>query len=430
MSEAENSRKSPQNPPALAVGRFSVSVGEAIRRITADVEPLSAETVSLDAAHGRILAAELTALLSQPPFPSSAVDGYAVRAGDAAPGARLLVAGESAAGQGFPGRLQPGQAIRIFTGAPLPAAADAVVMQERARRHGLVVDGSVVDGPVVEILEAAQPGGFIRPLGSDFRAGDALLHAGCKLSASNLMLAASMNRAEIPVRRQPEVAILATGDELVAPGRTPGPGQIIASTPCGLAPLARSAGGRPRLLGVARDRLDSLHAALDEAEGADILLTVGGTGQGDHDLLREALAQRGFIAAFHQVAMQPGKSTLFGRLGPQRALCAPGSPTAALLCARLFLVPLIAALLGARAHPEDPATATLAAPLPANGERQRYIPAVLTLDGEGNRVAAPLGAPGLSGAALLSRADGFILRPPFAAATAPGAHVSVLDMAC
>jgi molybdopterin molybdotransferase len=396
-----------------------ISVHEAIVRITADIEPLPVEYVPLEEAHGRALAQDLAATLTQPPFPASAMDGYAVRAADlSTPPARLTVVGEAAAGRGFAGCVGPGQAVRIFTGAPIPDGADAVVMQELVRR----LDDQA------EFRRPTTNGAFIRPRGFDFREGDALLRAGRRLTARDLMLAASMNHAMLPVRRQPEVAILATGDELVQPGQTPGPWQIVASASYGLAAMARSAGSRPRLLEIARDRLDSIEARLDEAAGADVLLTVGGAAEGDYDLVGQALKRRGFVMRFSKVAMQPGKSTVFGRIGARRALGAPGNPVAALMCARVFLYPLIACLLGLPPTAEAPGVAILAADLPANGERQHYMRALLTPTVTGERSAAPLTSQDSSLTALLSQANGLIVRPPFAAAAAAGSRVPVLDL--
>jgi molybdopterin molybdotransferase len=396
-----------------------VSVDEALVRITSGVEPTASERVALEDAHGRTLAQDLAATLTQPPFAVSAMDGYAVRSADVtASPARLTVIGESSAGRGFSGSLRPGQAVRIFTGAALPQSADAVVMQEHARR----------DGDTVEFLQPARSGDFIRPEGFDFRQGDVLLHAGRKLTARDLVLAASMNHASLPARRAPVVAILATGDELATPGDVPGPWQIVSSTSYGLAAMVRSAGGKPKLLGVAKDALDSLDARLAEAENADILLTIGGAADGDYDLVHEALSRRGFIASFRKVAMQPGKATLFGRIGSQRVLGAPGNPAAALMCARVFLYPLIAALLGAPAPTPLRTTAALGAGLPANGERQLYMRATLSVGADGVEIATPLRSQDSSQTTLLSQANCLIVRAPFAPAIEAGRRTPVLDI--
>jgi molybdopterin molybdotransferase len=396
-----------------------VSVCEAIARMTSGVEPLPAESVPLEEAQGRTLASDVAATLTQPPFAVSAMDGYAVRSADtAAPPARLAVTGESSAGHGFTGRLAPGQAVRVFTGAPLPEGADAVMMQERARR----------DGGCVEILEAVPQGSFIRPKGFDFREGDALLRTGRKLTARDLVLAASMNCAALPVRRKPVIAILSTGDELAPPGSRPGPWQIIASASYGLAAMVRSAGGEPRLLGIAADRLDSLEVHLAEAEGADVLVTIGGAADGDYDLVQQALTRRGFILDFRKVAMQPGKSAMSGRIGAQRVLAAPGNPAAALLCARVLLYPLIASLLGQSPSAAGRATAVLAASLPANGPRQHYMRALLTRSETGEAVATPLGSQDSSQTAPLSQASCLIVRPPFAPSTPAGRRAPILNI--
>jgi molybdopterin molybdotransferase len=400
------------SPPDAA---SPISVYEAIIRITSDVEPLPAETVALEEALGRTLAQDLAAKLTLPPFAASAMDGYAVRSSDGA--ARRVVVGEASAGKAFAGRVELGQAVRIFTGAPLPDGADAVVMQEQVKR----------DGDGVEVSEIPAEGDFVRPEGRDFRKGDVLLRAGRKLTASDVMLAASMNFAALPVRRRPVVAILSTGDELTAPGGTPGPWRIAASASYGLAAVVHGAGGQAKLLGIAADRLDSLEARLAFSDGADVVVTIGGAADGDYDLVHEALTRRGFVMDFRKVAMQPGKSTLFGRLGAQRALGVPGSPAAALICARIFLYPLIASLLG-RSPPKERITATLAVDLPANGSRQRYMHALLTHSESGETAAAPLRSRDGSQTAQLSQSNCVIVRPPFAPLAPAGTRAPILDM--
>jgi len=394
-----------------------LSVDDALARLLAGVDGLPAENVPLTEAHGRVLAAPLVARLTQPPFDASAMDGYAVRAADAGSvGARLKVIGESAAGRGFGGRIEVGEALRIFTGAPLPAGADAVVIQEDTRR----------EGDAVIISQASFAGENVRPMGNDIRAGAALFPAGRRLGARDLMLVASSGHGAVSVARRPTVAILATGDELVPPGETPGPDQIVSSIPVGLAGMVAAAGGEPRLMGIARDSLADLDAKIAAAGEADILVTIGGASVGDHDLVQKALTARGLSLAFWRIAMRPGKPLMYGRLGGQRVLGLPGNPVSAALCAQIFLLPLIRALQGGRAV-RPTTVGVLAEPLEANGPRQHYMRARIVEAGPPPRVAAlPRQDSSLVG--VLAEADCLIVVPPGAPAQAAGTQVTVLQL--
>jgi len=392
-------------------------VDEALARLLDGVAPLPAEAVPLLAAHGRVLAAPLSARLTQPPFDASAMDGYAVRALDAAvAGARLSVIGEAAAGRSLGGRLEAGQAVRIFTGAPMPAGADAVVIQEDTGR----------DGETVIINQATIVGENIRPTGNDFKAGAALFPAGRRLSARDLMLAASSGHGSLSVSRRPRVALLPTGDELVPPGTTPGPDQIVSSIPTGLSGMIASAGGEAILLGIARDTLADLDAKITNAADADILVTIGGASVGDHDVVQKALTARGLSLAFWRIAMRPGKPLMFGRLGGQRVLGLPGNPVSATLCAQIFLLPLIRALQGAPAI-IPPTTGVLAEPLPANGPRQHFLRARIARPGSPPQVGSlPRQDSSLVG--VLAEADCLIVQPANSPALPAGAEVAVLGL--
>ncbi len=257
-------------------------VDEALARILDGVTPTEPESVSILDAAGRVLAEDVAAKLTQPPFAASAMDGYAVIAADlAAIPARLKVVGTSAAGRGHRGRLAAGEAVRIFTGAPLPEGADTVVIQENTER----------DGDDVIVREPAKPAANVRARGADFTQGQVLLRRGRALDAHALTLAAAMGHETLTVRRRPVIAILATGDELVPPGTTPGPDQIVSSNPIGLAAIAAGAGGTPHLLGIAKDTKAAIEAKIAEAEGADVLVTIGGASVGDHDLVAPALSR-------------------------------------------------------------------------------------------------------------------------------------------
>jgi molybdopterin molybdotransferase len=395
----------------------ALSVAEALQEILHDVEPTAAEAVPIGQAAGRVLAARLAARLTQPPFDAAAMDGYAVRAADVAQlPARLKVIGQAAAGHSYGGRVGMGEAVRIFTGAPMPDGADAIVIQENTVRGGDFV-----------IVREGQPDpGYIRPRGFDFREGEALLEAGRRLGPREIALAAAMGHAAVPVRRRPVVAMLATGDELVPPGELPGPGRIVSSNPLGVAALAAQAGAEPRQLGIARDTRDSLEQHLEQSKGADILVTIGGASVGEHDLVVPVLKERGITLAFWKIDMRPGKPLMFGRLGAQRVLGLPGNPVSALICGRVFLVPLIRALLGLP-H-EDPAArqACLAEPIEANGPRQHYMRAGLRLRADGTLEAVPARSQDSSLLAPLAAADALLIRPPHAPALPAGADVSVL----
>src|SRR5215216_2042993 len=301
-------------------------VAEALEEVLAGVEPLAAEDASLSEAHGRVLAADLQALRTQPPANVSAMDGYAVRGADVASApARLKVIGEVAAGRPFAGEVGPGQAARIFTGGVLPPGADTVVIQELTER----------ESDVVIVTAATSPRRNVRPQGLDFTAGETLLLRGQRLTSRSLALAAAMNYPTVPVHRRPKVAMLATGDELVAPGSAAGPGQIVYSNGFALGALIRNEGADLADLGIVGDHLGSTVAAISRARrwGADVLVTAGGASVGEYDLVQQALTSLGLKLAFWKVALRPGKPLLHGRIGDMRVLGVPGNPVSAFVCA-------------------------------------------------------------------------------------------------
>jgi molybdopterin molybdotransferase len=363
-----------------------------------------------------VLTEPLVASLTQPPFDASAMDGYAVRGADIARlPATLRVIGESAAGRGFDGKIGTGEAVRIFTGAPIPGGADAIVIQENTAR----------DGDRVTVREGTTDTGHIRPRGGDFRAGEVLLAAGRKLSARDITLAAAMGYAALPVRRPPVVAIVATGDELVLPGVTPGPDQIVCSNTFGIAGMVRAAGGTPRLLGIARDTAESLGELISHAAGADILITVGGASVGDHDLVGPVLASRGLALDFWRIAMRPGKPLMYGRLDRQHVVGLPGNPVSSLVCTRLFVIPLVRALLGLEPEPARPIEARVAVPLAANGPRAHYMRGTARHAADG-LVVTPIANQDSSLMRPLADADCLLVRPIAAPALAAGSRVPIL----
>ncbi|MDN5926279.1 MAG: molybdopterin molybdotransferase MoeA [Hyphomicrobiales bacterium] len=390
----------------------------ALERLLAGAEPLDKEDVPVGEAAGRVLAEPLAALRTQPPFNASAMDGYAIRAEDiAALPARLRVIGAAPAGKRYSGTVGKGQAVRIFTGAPVPDGADAILLQEVAR---------VVDDDLVEALETVAQGRHIRRAGLDFAVGEALLAAGRVLDPAALSLAAAANHASVPVIRRPLVAIIATGDELLPPGSRPGPDQIIASNGYGVAAIARDAGAEILDLGIVPDDRELLAAALHRAldARADILVTLGGASVGEHDLVREVLTAEGMTFDFWKIAMRPGKPLMSGRLGKTRALGLPGNPVSSMVGSHLFLVPLISRL-GGRPYNPDIRDARLATAMPGNDRRRDYVRAATEETPEG-LVARPFGIQDSSMLKTLAAANCLIVREPHAPAAAAGDPCKVL----
>ncbi len=397
-----------------------ISVEEALQRIVKNFAPLPAETVSVSDAFGRVLAADVRARVTQPPHAVSAMDGYAVRAADVATVPAILkVIGAVPAGGLFDGAVGPGEAVRIFTGAPLPQGADAIVIQE---------DTEAAEGRVT-VKESSPLGHYVRPAGLDFALGDTGPRAGRLLNARDVGLIAAMNHPWVQVRRRPRVAILATGDEVVMPGEPMGPSQIVSSNGLALAAFVRACGGEPLQLGIAPDNEHQLGELAAGAKGADLLLTAGGASVGEHDLVQKVLGEQGLQLDFWRIAMRPGKPLMFGQLGGTPLLGLPGNPVSAMVCSVLFARPALNALLGLAvpAHPVQ--QMVLGADLKANDRRQDYLRATIAPNGDGRRKATPYGRQDSSMLALLAAAQGLIVRPPEAPAAAQGDLVEVLSFA-
>jgi molybdopterin molybdotransferase len=359
------------------------------------VSVLPVEHVPLGRAAGRVLAEPVAARRDQPPFDASSMDGYAVKSAEAELHGMFRVIGESAAGHGFAGKVGAGQAVRIFTGAPMPEGADFVVIQEDITRRGDVI--TITDTPGRKTN--------VRPRGGDFRAGDSI-DAPRLLRPADIALLAAMHVAQVPVRRRPVVALISTGDELVMPDDTPGADQITVSNTFGLAAMLGDAGAEVRILPIARDRAESLETALNLAQDADLIVTIGGASVGDHDLVGQVAQGAGLERSFYKIAMRPGKPLMAGRLGGSALVGLPGNPVSAMVCGHIFILPMLRVMAGF--PPEAPILrrATLSEDLPENGPREHYMRAVRdgeTIHAFNDQDSAMLG--------LLSRADALIRRP-------------------
>lgn len=388
-----------------------LSYEEAVHRLVAAAALLPTESVGLGEAAGRVLAADVTARLTQPPFAASAMDGYAIRFANLAGPWRVI--GESAAGSGFQGKVGRGEAVRIFTGAPVPEGSDTVMVQEDTARQGdrLTLTG---EGPPHE-------GAHIRPAGKDFRAGDVLIAAGTCIGPRHIGLAAAGGHAVVEVRRRPRVALIATGNELVPPGIVPAAEQIVSSNGVMLAALFRDAGADVTDHGILPDDLDAITHAIRRAD-CDLLVTIGGASVGDHDYVQDALLAAGAEIDFWKVAIKPGKPLIAGSIGDARVLGLPGNPVSAYVCAVLFALPILRRMAGIAAAPEM-TEARLRAPLPANGNRRDHLRARLTAAGV---EAFPTQDSSMLG--VLAAANALIVRPPGAPAAEAGEMVPVLAL--
>ncbi|WP_373503011.1 gephyrin-like molybdotransferase Glp [Aestuariivirga sp.] len=394
-------------------------VEHARARILKGVKPLGPERVKLEDSLGRILAGPVKARRNQPPFNASAMDGYAVLSSDvASTPVSLKVIGVSAAGHRFRGVVRSGETVRIFTGAPVPKGADAVVIQENV---------AVQTKPYVSVLQSVKPEQNIRGAGLDFSRGDVLVPAGTRLNARDIGLAAAANAAIVAVRRKPVVALIATGDELVLPGAAPSPDQIISSNSHALAAMARSFGAEVINMGIIPDKLAVTERAIRRAREADILITTGGASVGDHDYVQEALKNSGVNIAFWKIAMRPGKPFMYGRRKGQHVLGLPGNPVSALVCARLFLKPLLDAMLGLP-ESDDLEDARLAAAMKENDGRQDYVRATLDIAPDGARTVRPFSKQDSSMQRTFRESHALIVRPPLAPAVHEGDVVKILRL--
>jgi molybdopterin molybdotransferase len=355
----------------------AVSVSEALALIERAARPLAPERIPIGEACGRVLAEPVVAAVDQPPFRSSAMDGYAVRFADASPGAQLRLVGEAAAGSPFAGRVGEGEAVRIFTGGVVPEGADHVVIQEETERGA----------QTVTIAAAQKAPSNVRAAGVDFRAGAIVKPRGARLSAIDLALIASANVADLAVARRPRLGFFDNGDELVEPGRPLSPGKIVGSLRFALEALIGEFGAEPLYLGRAPDRRVAIAEKFSEPR-LDAVIAVGGASVGDHDHMRGAFADCGGALLFEKVSVKPGKPTWFGRIGERLVLGLPGNPASATVCAMLFARPLIAKMCGAPSRPIF-VTARLDGEIDAAGARESYLRAAAFGDADGALIAAP-----------------------------------------
>jgi len=393
-----------------------LSVAEAQARVLAGLTPLPPEDVPLAQACGRVLAANVHARVTNPPCDVSAMDGYAVRHSSRD---SFNVIGEAQAGGHFAGTVGEGDAVRIFTGAPVPSGADSIMIQENVERRGDLI--RLLEGNLI------QPGKHIRRAGLDFKRGDILLKAGRRLRARDVALAAAMNCPTLSCARRPRIAILATGDELVLPGEVPGPDQIISSSPSGLGAEIESWGGIAVPLGIARDTVEDIRAKLSDAGTFDVVITIGGASVGDYDLVQSALAPE-LNVDFWKIAMRPGKPLVSGTFRGVPFLGLPGNPVSAFVCSLLFLKPAIMHLTGCLEAPNQLVPATLTQPMAANDVRQDYCRATLAQDEDGRLMVTPLPVQDSGMLRFLATADALIVRPPHEAARPAGSTVQVLRL--
>jgi len=394
-----------------------IPVVEALKTILADLQPVAVEEIPVISGLGRVLAEDVSANLTYPPSDISAMDGYAVKAADTSPSpASFQQIGVSQAGSGFGGTISNGETVRIFTGAPIPDGADAVVIQENTE----------TDGTIINVRESVSAGSFVRSAGLDFSTGEIMRRAGDRLTARDLGMLAAANIAVLPVYRKPRVAYLATGDELVMPGGDLGPDQIISSNSIAMDAYIRAFGGEPVSLGIARDTADSLRDALSGMKDIDLLVTMGGASVGDFDLVQSVMGDEGLELGFYKVAMRPGKPLIFGNFKGVPMLGLPGNPVSASVTALLFMGPAINRLSGGTGETAV-RRARLGRDLPANDRRQDYLRATLTHDETGALVATPFERQDSSMMKRLADSECLVVRPPHADAAENGAEVEIVS---
>ena len=396
-----------------------ISVDEAREKIFQDLIPVGTEVVPINAALGRVIVEDIHPRRTQPPTDMSAMDGFAVRAVDVKTvPVTLKIVGEVAAGGCFTGVIKTGEAVRIFTGAPLPAGADTIIIQEDTE----------FDAGQVTVKEEAAKGTYVRPAGLDFKEGQIGLVAPRRLTARDIGLLAAMNIPWVTVRRKPVIALLSTGDELVRPGEPVGESQIISSNSLLIGAMIEAAGATALDLGIARDTEADIREKARSARSADMLVTLGGASVGDHDLIQPALASDGLNVDFWRIAMRPGKPLMFGQLKGQPLLGLPGNPVSGMVCSLLFLLPALDALVGLPPQRPPQLPARLAHDLKANDQREDYMRAEIIGMENGIPVVRLFDRQDSSMLSVLAAADCLVMREPLASALPKGSEIMMIPL--
>ena len=393
-----------------------ISVAEALDRVLKLVRPAGCETIPLAEAAGRILAEHVIAERDQPPFNASAMDGYAIRSQDMETRDQFEVVGEAPAGRAFEGAVEPGQTVRIFTGARIPDGCDRVIIQEDVHREGTRIG----------LKSGYDDNSYVRRAGGDFRRG-ARLEAPTRLTPARLSLAAAMNAGTVVVRKRPVVAFIPNGDELAMPGERLQADEVVASNAFGLRAILEAAGAKFRSLPIARDSFVSLSAAFEFAEGADLIVTSGGASVGDYDLVRQTAGKLGMQSEFYKVAMRPGKPLMAGRLDGAPIVGLPGNPVSSLVCGYVFLVPAVRAMLGLPSGPLPRSNGILASPIGPNGPREHYMRAERS-DPNNPSVLRVFEKQDSSLISVLADADALAVRPPGQGPLSAGDPISYISL--
>ena len=404
-----------------------MKVDEARTRILASMPLMPGEEISIINGLGRITHGDIISRRTQPPLALSSMDGYAVRFSDVQEiPSKLTRVGSAPAGRAYPNALNRNEAVRIFTGGPIPVGADTIVIQENVDAE------SENDGANLQVNQQPTKGQYIRSAGLDFQMGELGIKAGRKLTARDIGLAAAMNVPWMSVRRRPKVAILATGDEIVRPGDNINPHQIVSSNSYTLAALIKAAGGEPIILGIAPDTIEGIQSFFETEIGADLIITTGGASVGQHDLIQKALVKdsfgtNGLDIDFWRIAMRPGKPMIFGRISDTPMLGLPGNPVSTMVCGLIFVKPAIKKMLGACVINDNTTKASLLEPLLENDERQDYVRAINFINEDGRKVVKAFDRQDSSMMKLLTHANCLIVRPPHDHSHIAGEEVEILE---
>ena len=399
---------------------YLIPVQKAHEIVLDNVRALASENVDFQVAPGRVLAEDIVSDLDLPPFPRSAVDGFAVRSEDVqSPPSQLSVVGMVPAGASPEFRVSAAEAAQVMTGAPVPEGADAVQMVEKTR----------LEGERVEILETVRSGQNIAPRGDEVRQGDIVLRKGTRMDAASVAVAATVGKVQIRVGRRPRLAVIATGDELVDPASTPGPGKIRNSNGFSLVAQARLAGAEVRYLGVAKDNEESLRELIQDGLQADVLLLSGGVSMGRFDLVEGVLGHLGVRTLFDRVALKPGKPLVFGISADEGGLVfgLPGNPVSTMVTFELFVRPALAKMEGCSEPNRPLLSATLRDTLSSKGTRRAFLPGWIEPDGSGI-AAYPISTRGSADIVAFSKANALLIVPEEDERLAAGQTIQVYPL--